>query len=135
MQFQPRNVFKWGLMRSWTFTAFLLTLAISGPGQAVSTCKGVVTETYMEPNGDAYVAWGPGWRTRICNANSTVAVDRGPAGGGTTNVTPATCQMLMSMFVTAKAQSKQVDVHVDKTSCSFSGGLENPYPFYFYFVP
>lgn len=116
-------------------TAMVASISLAGsPAMAAVGCQGAVTQTYMEPNGDTYVTWGS-WNTRICNPSQTWTVDRGPGAGGSTTLTPAICQTLISMFMTAKSQGKQVTVYVDKTSCTFTGGFETPYPFYFYFLP
>lgn len=117
------------------FTAMLAGLSLaSSPALAAVACQGAVTQTYMEPNGDTYVTWGS-WNTRICNSAYATSVDRGSGAGGPTAIQPATCQSLISMFMTAKAQGKQVAVYVDKASCTFTGGMETPYPFYFFFLP
>lgn len=117
------------------FIAVLASASLAAsPALAAVGCQGVVTQTYMEPNGDTYVTWGS-WNTRICNPGQTVTVDRGPLFGGGTTITPAGCQSLISMFMTAKAQGRQAAVYIDKSSCTFNGGYENPYPYFFYFLP
>lgn len=117
------------------FLATLAGFSLAGsPVMAAVACQGVVTQTYMEPNGDTYVTWGS-WNTRICNAAQNTSVDRGSGAGGPTTILPATCQSLISMFMTAKSQGKQVAVYVDKASCAFTGGMETPYPYYFFFLP
>jgi hypothetical protein len=50
------------------FATLLAGFSIAGsPALAAVACQGVITQTYMEPNGDTYVTWGS-WNTRICNA-------------------------------------------------------------------
>ncbi len=107
---------------------------VGSPALATIGCQGTVTQVGMEPNGDTYVFWGS-WSTRICNAGQTVAIDRGTNGGGGTTITPAACQSLTSMFLTAKALGKQVTVYIDQSTCTFNGSYQNPYPYYFQFMP
>jgi hypothetical protein len=121
-------------MKKLFMTMFVSFPLAGSPAMAAVACQGVVTQTYMEPNGDTYVTWGT-WNTRICNPGQSVNVDRGPNAGGGTTISPAACQSLTAMFMTAKSQGKQVQVFIDKTSCSFGGGYENPYPYYFFFLP
>ena len=108
--------------------------AFSSPAFATINCQGTVTKVSMEPNGDTYVTWGS-WTMRLCNPGQTLSIDRGTAGGGGTTIVPATCQSLTAMFLTAKSLGKQVVVYIDQSSCTFSGGLQNPYPYYFDFLP
>jgi hypothetical protein len=109
-------------------------IVLGSPASATIACQGTVNKVGIEPNGDTYVYWGS-WSTRICNPGQTLSVDRGTAGGGVTNIVPATCQSLTSMFLTAKALGKQVVVYIDQSSCTFTGGMQNPYPYYFEFLP
>jgi hypothetical protein len=109
-------------------------IVFSSPAFAVIGCQGTVNQITMEPNGDTYVYWGS-WSTRICSAGQTVTVDRGPNGGGGTTINPSTCQSLTALFLTAKSLGKQVTVYVDQTACTFTGGYQNPHPYYYYFLP
>lgn len=109
-------------------------IVVSAPASATIACPGTVTKVAMEPNGDTYVYWGS-WMMRLCNPGQTLSIDRGANGGGGTTIVPATCQSLTSMFLTAKSLGKQVVVYIDQSSCTFSGGAQNPYPYYFEFLP
>lgn len=112
-----------------------LALAMSSaPASAVIGCQGKVNQVTIEPNGDTYVHWGS-WSTRFCSAGQTITIDRGPGGGGGSTINPSTCQSLTAIFLTAKALGQEVVVYIDKTSCQFSGGYENPHPYYYHFLP
>lgn len=120
------------IMKKFAAIGSAVALCVSSPAWAASACQGVVTQVYIEPNGDTYMTWG-GWNTKLCNPSQTWSVDRGSAYGGVTNITKEVCQSLTAMLMTAKAQGKPVIIYVDKTSCGFSGGIETPYPYLFYF--
>jgi len=110
-------------------------MTFNSPAYAATiACQGTVNKVGIEPNGDTYVYWGS-WMMRICNAGQSVSVDRGTDGGGGTTILPANCQSLTSMFLTAKALGKQVVVYIAQNSCTFSGGAQNPYPYYYEFLP
>lgn len=112
--------------------AFAIAILSTSPAVAGISCQGPVNEVFMEPNGDTYVSWGS-WTIRICNQAQNVGVDRGAGGGGGTTIFPASCAALTSLFMTAKATGKQAMVYVDSSTCTFSGGYPNPYPYSFRF--
>jgi len=115
------------------FALLIIGSLAASPASAI-ICQGLVGKIIMEPNGDTYVGWGSSY-TRICNPGQSVSVNRGPTYGGGTTITPAGCSALISLFMTARATGKQVAVYVDQSSCIFIDNYNNPYPYYFEFLP
>lgn len=110
----------------------LICLLLPRPALADITCQGVVAFTMLGPDGTFYVNFGYN-RLQLCNVDASVTVNRG-AVYGTTTVTPARCQALMSAFMTAKASGKPVMAASARSDCNFvDGDLPNPYPYHFYF--
>ena len=95
---------------------------------AMTSCSGQVSATYLGPDGDFNVQFGYGW-TRICNVGGTQTVYRGAGNTSPVGISPAVCSSLMAFFMTAQSARQTVTAIVDRTDCNIGDGVwANPYP-------
>lgn len=110
------------------------SLAYASGASAAVGCQGVVNKVMIQPEGTVFVDFGYN-RLLICNLNGSISVNRGASQGGSTTVSPITCQALLSSFLTAKASARPVIAYVDRSDCNFvDGSVPDPYPYFFYFL-
>jgi hypothetical protein len=112
-----------------------LSPMMGAPAFADVICTGKVKQIMIHPEGTIVVDFGYGFIT-LCETNSAINIYRGASQGFSASLTTAMCKNLLAAFTTAQATGKQVEAHIDASSCAFTlYALPNPYPYSFVFLP
>lgn len=111
-----------------TILAAIIVFLACPTADAMTSCSGQVSATYLGPDGDFNIQFGYGW-TRICNVGGTQTVYRGAGNTSLVGITSTVCGSLMAFFMTAQSTRQTITATVDRNDCNIGDGVyANPYP-------
>jgi hypothetical protein len=119
-----------------TAAVLIIGLGMATPALADNylSCNAIVSDVSISPQGSVYVTFSGMGTPLMCNLNSSTTAYQTGTNGGAATITVATCQALLSTFLTAKASAQSMTLSFDFGSatppaCTSIASLSSPYAF------